>query len=136
MQVGPHRSVLPQRDTYARDNALSRGQEISVEVDESRAVNLTLRPGEMSLHHIGIAHGSKANTSDGPRIGLAIRFIAPEVVQDGSQRQIVQLVRGEDKYGNFEVVGAPCGDAASNDIRIEAERRMVKNILADDSAKK
>lgn len=138
MQVlpGTHLSVLPQRDTYAKDNALSRGQEISVEVDESPAVNLMLRPGEMSLHHIGIAHSSKANTSDGPRIGLAIRYIAPEVVQDGAQRQIVQVVRGEDKCCNFEVVGAPRGDAPSNDIRLEAERRMVKNILADDSAKK
>lgn len=127
---GTHRSVLPQRDTYARDNALSRGQEISVEVDEAKAVSLLLQPGEMSLHHIGIAHGSKPNTSDGPRIGIAIRYIAPEVVQDGSEKQIVQLVRGHDEHGNFEVVDPPSGDGTSQSIRIEAEKRMLKNILS------
>ena len=63
MQVmpGTQKTQLPQRETYALDNALSRGQEIALEVDESKAVALRLAPGEMSLHHIGIAHGSKAN---------------------------------------------------------------------------
>ena len=63
MQVvpGTQKTQLPQRETYALDNALSRGQEIALEVDESKAVALQLDPGEMSLHHIGIAHGSKAN---------------------------------------------------------------------------
>ena len=66
MQVmpGTQKTQLPQRETYALDNALSRGQEIALEVDESKAVALTLAPGEMSLHHIGIAHGSKANSSN------------------------------------------------------------------------
>ena len=64
MQVmpGTQKMQLPQRETYALDNALSRGQEIALEVDESKAVALRLAPGEMSLHHIGIAHGSKANS--------------------------------------------------------------------------
>ena len=61
MQVmpGTQKTQLPQRETYALDNALSRGQEIALDVDESKAVALTLAPGEMSLHHIGIAHGSQ-----------------------------------------------------------------------------
>ena len=133
MQVmpGTQKMQLPQRETYALDNALSRGQEIALEVDESKAVALTLEPGEMSLHHIGIAHGSKANRSDHPRIGIAVRYIAPEVVQNGTERQIVQLVRGQDEYGNFEIV-APTTDAASAaEIRKEADRRVLKNVLPD-----
>jgi ectoine hydroxylase-related dioxygenase (phytanoyl-CoA dioxygenase family) len=103
MQVmpGTQKMQLPQRETYALDNALSRGQEIALEVDESKAIALTLDAGEMSLHHIGIAHGSKANSSDKPRIGIAVRYIAPEVVQQGVERQIVQLVRGRDEHGHF-----------------------------------
>ena len=114
MQVmpGTQKTQLPQRETYALDNALSRGQEIALEVDESKAVPLSLRPGEMSLHHIGIAHGSKANGANYARIGIAVRYIAPEVVQQGSERQIVQLVRGKDEHGNFEIV-APPSDAAT-----------------------
>jgi len=97
MQVmpGTQKMQLPQRETYALDNALSRGQEIALEVDESKAIALTLDAGEMSLHHIGIAHGSKANGADYARIGIAVRYIAPEVVQRSSERQIVQLVRGQ-----------------------------------------
>src|SRR6202012_3922618 len=80
MQVmpGTQKMQFAQRETYAKDNALSRGQEIALAVDESKAVALSLSPGEMSLHHIGIAHGSKANQSNYARVGIAVRYIAPE----------------------------------------------------------
>src|SRR5271154_7080771 len=130
MQVmpGTQKMQFPQRETYAVDNALSRGQEIALEVDESKAVALSLAPGEMSLHHIGIAHGSKANGANYARVGIAVRYIAPEVVQRSSERQIVQLVRGQDEHGNFEIV-APPGDAASAaEVRKEADRRVLRNV--------
>jgi ectoine hydroxylase-related dioxygenase (phytanoyl-CoA dioxygenase family) len=131
MQVmpGTHKQTFPQTDTYAPDNALSRGQEIAVQVDESKAVNIELRPGEMSLHHIGIAHGSKANHSDYPRIGLAVRYIAAEVEQDGMEKQIAQLVRGRDDYGHFELVEPPVEGANSSAVREEADRRALRNTL-------
>ena len=130
MQVmpGTQKTQMPQRETYALDNALSRGQEIAVDVDESKAVPLTLKPGEMSLHHIGIAHGSKANGANYARIGIAVRYIAPEVIQGGSVRQIVQLVRGKDEHDNFEIVAPPSDAATAAEIRKEAERRMLKNV--------
>lgn len=131
MQVmpGTQKMQLPQRETYALDNALSRGQEIALEVDESKAVAMTLDAGEMSLHHIGIAHGSKANSSDQPRIGIAVRYIAPEVVQKGAERQIVQLVRGRDEYGNFEIVAPPTDEVSAAEIRKEADRRITRNVM-------
>jgi len=131
MQVmpGTHKMSFPQTDTYAENNVLSRGQEIAVEVDEAKAVNIVLRPGEMSLHHIGIAHGSKANHSDYPRIGIAIRYIAAEVVQEGVERQIAQLVRGQDEYGHFEIVARPRQGVSSAEVREEADRRALRNIL-------
>ena len=126
---GTQKMQLPQRETYALDNALSRGQEIALEVDESKAVAMTLDAGEMSLHHIGIAHGSKANSSDQPRIGIAVRYIAPEVVQKGAERQIVQLVRGRDEHGNFEIVGPPADAVSAAEVRKEADRRITKNVM-------
>jgi non-heme Fe2+,alpha-ketoglutarate-dependent halogenase len=130
MQVmpGTQKTQLPQTETYAVDNALSRGQEIDMEVDESKAVALCLAPGEMSLHHIGIAHGSKPNHADYARIGIAIRYIAPEVVQQGSERQIVQLVRGKDESDNFEIVAPPDDAASAAEIRKEADRRVLENV--------
>jgi chlorinating enzyme len=133
MQVmpGTQKMQLPQRETYALDNALSRGQEIALEVDEAKAVAMTLDAGQMSLHHIGIAHGSKANRSDQPRIGIAVRYIAPEVVQKGVERQIVQLVRGKDEYGHFEIVPAPADAVSAVEIRKEADRRITKNVMPE-----
>ena len=126
-------SFLAQRETYGRDNMLSRGQEIAVDVDENLAVDLVLRPGEMSLHHVLIVHGSQANVSDRPRIGLAIRYITPDVIQDGSQRQFAQLVRGKDHYGHFEIVEPPREGVVNRDLQEEALRRVLSNILPQNS---
>jgi ectoine hydroxylase-related dioxygenase (phytanoyl-CoA dioxygenase family) len=134
MRVIPasHRQpLLPQVETFAPDNALSRGQEISVEVDEEQAVDLCLQPGEMSLHHVAIVHGSKANTSSMPRIGLAVRYIPTEVRQRGAERQIALLVRGRDCYGHFDLAEPPAPGAATAGVQSEAVRRMMKNLMPD-----
>ncbi len=44
-------------------------------VDEDSAVDLVLRPGDISIHHPNIVHSSKANTSDRWRRALTIRYI-------------------------------------------------------------
>lgn len=127
---GTHKPpFLPQIDTFAKDNALSRGQEIAVKVDEAQAVNLVLRPGEMSLHHVGIVHGSEANNSDGPRIGLAIRYITPEVVQKSAERQLVLLVRGKDDYGHFDLIDPPREGVERPEVQAEIIRRVFSNNL-------
>jgi chlorinating enzyme len=121
--------LLPQTETYAPDNALSRGQEIAVSVDESQAVDISLQPGEMSLHHIGIVHGSKVNSSSLPRIGIAIRYISPAVEQDG-ERSLAMLVRGRDDYGHFERVDPPMGDDfAAAGVQSEVVRRMMASVM-------
>ena len=110
---GTHRQpMMLQRETYIPENALSRGQEIAAEVNERQAVDLNLQPGEMSLHHIWIVHGSNVNTSpDTPRIGIAIRYTKPEVVQESPMKPLALLVRGRDDYGNFEVLPSPKHDS-------------------------
>jgi len=105
---GSHRGeLLPQNETFAPDNMLSRGQEIAVEIDPAKTVALELDPGEFSLHHIGIAHGSGPNTSGTPRIGIAVRYIAPQVKQAGPHRDLAILARGHDHHGHFELVEPP-----------------------------
>jgi ectoine hydroxylase-related dioxygenase (phytanoyl-CoA dioxygenase family) len=133
---GSHKSpLLPQRDTYAPDNMLSRGQEIEVEVDESQVVPLILQPGEMSLHDIAIVHGSGANTSNKARIGLAIRYVSADVATSGPERELVLLVRGRNEHGHFEDVAPPDYDAAygENPVHAEALRRKRRNLKPSDS---
>jgi non-haem Fe2+, alpha-ketoglutarate-dependent halogenase len=110
---GTHKlDQVPHRDTYAADNLLSRGQEIMVDVDESKAVELPLQPGEMSLHHVRLIHGSEANPSAKRRIGFAIRYVPTYVRQAVGIRDSAMLVRGVDAYGHFEPEQRPEFDMA------------------------
>ena len=115
MQVVPGTHTADQvehRDTFAPGNLLSRGQEIAVEVDRAQAVDVVLRPGEMSLHHVRIFHGSEANRASHRRIGYAIRYIPTSVSQVSGPRTSAFLVRGTDRYGHFDDEPIPAADYA------------------------
>lgn len=99
---GTHRSQVPHTDTFAKENLLSRGQEVAVQVNEADAVDITLQPGEMSLHHVLIVHGSEPNRADWPRIGFAIRYVPTHVRQLSGEKDSALLVRGEDRFFHFE----------------------------------
>jgi non-heme Fe2+,alpha-ketoglutarate-dependent halogenase len=126
---GSHRGdSLPHRDTFEEDNALARGQEIAVEVDEADAVSLVLKPGEMSIHNISIVHGSKPNTSDTDRIGLAARFITPQTKHNVAD-PLAMLVRGEDRFGHFDLIEPPVNTEPKlvSDRRDELVARIYSN---------
>ena len=65
-----------------------------VEVDHSRRRIITLRPGEMSLHHVRLVHGSPPNPPNDRRIGFAIRYIPTDVAQFAGEDSAT-FVRGE-----------------------------------------
>jgi hypothetical protein len=110
----------PHRDTFATDNLLSRGQEIMVDVDESNAAMLQLAAGEMSLHHVRLIHGSDPNPSDDRRIGFAIRYVPTYVRQAAGSADSASLVRGEDRFGNFELEPRPDADMSPEAIAYHA----------------
>lgn len=113
MRVIPDTHKLDQighRDTFAEGNLLSRGQEVEVEVDASRAATLVLQPGEMSLHHVRLIHGSDPNPSNKRRIGFAIRYLPTYVRQVVGTHDSATLVRGVDKFGNFAAEQRPDAD--------------------------
>ncbi len=102
--------IVPHNDTFAKDNLLSRGQEIEVDVDEDKAVDVVLQPGEMSLHHVKLIHGSNPNRSDDRRIGFAIRYVPAYVRQVVGAKDSAVLVRGVDTERNFEHETPPVHD--------------------------
>jgi ectoine hydroxylase-related dioxygenase (phytanoyl-CoA dioxygenase family) len=119
MRVVPRTHLLdqvPHRDTFAAGNLLSRGQEIMVEVDPTQTVALELQPGEFSLHHVRLVHGSEPNPSTRRRIGFAIRYLPTRVRQTQAARDSATLVRGTDRFGNFDPERRPTEDLG------EAER--------------
>ena len=56
-------------DTYGKDNLLTRGQTV-MDVPEDITVPIELRPGQLSLHHPWVVHGSGHNTSKHRRLVL------------------------------------------------------------------
>lgn len=99
---GSHRlGQLPHTNTHAPGNMLFFGQQAELDIDPARVVDMELDPGEMSLHHMAIVHGSQANTSDTPRMGVVLRFIKPSVRQTKGPDSAT-LVRGTDRFGHFE----------------------------------
>jgi hypothetical protein len=105
---GTHtRDQVAHKDTFAENNLLSRGQEIAVEVDDDEAVDLVLQPGQMSLHHVRLFHGSEPNRADEPRIGYAIRYIPTYISQTSGVRDSATLARGDDRFGHFDLEPRP-----------------------------
>ena len=110
--------AVPHRDTYGEHNLLSRGQEIAAGVDESHALDVELLPGQMSLHHAKLFHGSAPNLSDRRRVGFSIRYIPATVRQVRGDRDSAVLVRGADPDNHFEHEPRPAAefDAAALDL--------------------
>lgn len=76
MRVIPGTQNLAFRPHHAEtDTPNVLGSVMEGEVNESDAVDVVLRAGDVSVHHPNIIHGSNANTSDRWRRGLTIRYI-------------------------------------------------------------
>ena len=124
---GSHKlDMVEHVDTYSDDNLLSRGQEIAVDVDEDEAVHVQLKPGEMSLHHGKLFHGSSPNETDDRRIGLALRYIFTNMSQSADLKPYAKLVSGEDRFGHFQLLDAPTGVLSQKDVAIAYENIQIQ----------
>jgi len=109
---GSHRDGLLDHDNVVGDPDLlnRRGERLRADVDESQAVDVTLQPGEMSLHHTNVVHGSNANGSGEPRIGFIVRFVTNQLRH---RNRPVMRVRGEADCSHLELAPPP----AEEDLR-------------------
>lgn len=100
MISGSHHSEIQiHKDTFAENNILTRGQVIP-EVDKSKAIDLILEPGEMSIHHGAIIHGSQPNNSDQRRIGFSLQSYVPPSIKQVVGRNIWTHIRGKKRQDN------------------------------------
>ncbi len=116
---GSHKAWLD--DDYRpldAQSAFSRGLSPD-QVDESRAIDLEMSPGEAVFFSEATLHGSNANESDVPRVAYSLRFTTPEVRfdPDGLKEQRIDylartiLVRGKDRYRlNDSLMAEPPAD--------------------------
>jgi ectoine hydroxylase-related dioxygenase (phytanoyl-CoA dioxygenase family) len=115
--------ILPHEDTFADNNLLSRGQEIQVQVAEEDKTDIVLRPGQLSLHHGRMIHGSGPNSSEDRRIGFVIRYVSPEVMQEVAQKDYAMLVRGADRARHFVHYTPPPSLFAPSHLALYEEMR-------------
>ena len=111
-----HRAQLVEHvDTYGEDNLLTRGQTVP-DVDDSDTVAVPLKPGQLSLHHPRIVHGSGPNMSGSRRIGFAIQSYIATNVDQVIGKIWVQTARGTDSFGYHEQAPRPQEPMRPEDI--------------------
>lgn len=117
---GSHRDGLRQhQDTFEEANILTRGQQVAG-VDEAAAVNLALRPGQMSLHHPWLVHGSRPNRSGARRIGVALQSYLGRDVRPVRGEHHVMPVRGAAPDPAFVTCSPPTGICSADGLRARA----------------
>lgn len=126
---GSHRGPrLPH--VLGRDHAgrLIRSR-VCAPIDEQAAVDLTLRAGELSTHHPWLLHGSPPNPGRSPRIGLAIRYVAPQV-RERAPFAAATLVAGRCDAPHWRLRPRPRldGDARCADWHRRALRRYALHV--------
>ena len=129
MISGSHKlEIQKHEDTYAENNILTRGQAIK-SVDQSKAVNLILRPGEMSIHHGAIIHGSQPNNSNQRRIGFSLQSYAPPYIKQVVGRNIWTHIRGQ-KRQDFNGIELDRPKHNMDPITVD-QRRMAEENLSE-----
>ena len=109
---GPREHV----DTYGKDNLLTRGQTI-MDVPEDITVPIELKPGQLSIHHPWVVHGSGHNLSKERRIGFAIQSYIGADVDSVLGKIYVQQARGVDTHGYHEHTPRLTGLMQDHDVR-------------------
>jgi non-heme Fe2+,alpha-ketoglutarate-dependent halogenase len=93
---------LPIRYDLQDSNMLSSGQVTDVDLSRFQPVATSLEPGEASIHHAWMIHGSPPNKTKDRRLGVTFVYHSPSLLQLGNVRTSALLVRGEDRHGYFE----------------------------------
>lgn len=130
---GSHREKALYPHLHEDRDDLVLNQRMRADVfDATRAVDLELQPGQMSMHDVYLIHGANQNRSTKRRAGVALRYMPASSVfernlnpADGKSGVPVSfatrplwLLRGTDRSGrnNFEV-GHPPGQRGDQAIR-------------------
>ena len=111
-------------------NSINRaGQTIAEAFDPSNPVAMALPAGSFSLHHEFAVHRSAPNRAAHRRIGIGLNYIPTHVRVNGSVRLCAMLVRGEDRFGHFDLIDPPAAerDAAALAVHQQVSDRYRAN---------
>lgn len=108
---GTHREIVQHEDMGDKGSAFGQGI-ASAHIDEDKAVDLEMTPGQAVFFNESIFHGSNRNTSSIARVAFSVRYTVPEVKfkmeeWEGNRNRIrTFLLRGKDDYHyNDDIIG-------------------------------
>ena len=102
---GSHRLGALDHENVVDERLLNRrGERIKIDVDESQAVDVVLRPGQISLHESTLVHSSNPNASDEPRIGFIVRFVTSRMQNPNTR---LMRVRGDGDCSHLDLAQRP-----------------------------
>ena len=103
---GSHRKFYPLVETPEGHLETFTTMADPTSFDETNQVDMELQPGQFFMFNERLLHRSPANTSNRKRLGLAVRYITPQVrLLDGNDRAM--LIRGRDTLGFNTLVDPP-----------------------------
>jgi non-haem Fe2+, alpha-ketoglutarate-dependent halogenase len=109
---------------------------VAVPIDETKTVAMELRPGQVSVHNIRLAHASEPNRSGDRRIGISMHYIPTRARQLAAGWDSASLVRGEDRYHHFALAPRPQKDFDADAVRFhERASTAFRDILFKDAEK-
>ncbi len=89
-------------------NSVNRASQTILEpLDDVGARAMPLKAGQFSMHHGLCPHRSGPNGAAHRRVGLGLNFIPPHVRGKLAEKPGAMLVRGEDRFGNFQLLRPP-----------------------------
>ncbi len=105
------------------------GQTITEPFDDSSPVAMALPAGSFSLHHELAVHRSAPNRAAHRRVGIGLNYLPTHVRVNSPVRLKAMLVRGEDRYGHFDLIDPPAAerDAAALAVHQEVSDRYRAN---------
>lgn len=106
---GTHKSVVKHVASDDDKSAFNEGLPAHL-IDESKAVDVEMTPGQIAFFNEATFHGSEINSSNIPRVAFSVRYTTPEVKfkmeewGGDTSRIRTYLVRGEDKFKQNEEI--------------------------------
>ncbi|MDG1410575.1 MAG: phytanoyl-CoA dioxygenase family protein [Acidimicrobiales bacterium] len=132
---GSHEGRAEHNDTFGADNILTRGQTVAG-INEASAVDLVLRPGQMSLHHPWLVHGSQPNRTKGRRVGVALQGYLGADVRPARGEHHVLAVRGAPPHTSFTTVPPPRAELAAGAVTARAAANDALSAVLYDGAER
>ena len=86
------------------------GQTIMEAFDDPNPVAMALPAGSFSLHHELAVHRSAPNRAAHRRVGIGLNYMPTHVRVNSPVRLSAMLVRGEDRYGHFDLIDPPSAE--------------------------